>query len=235
MDSLWIKGPLDRADDVAATIERAVGIPISVDARYRWIAFLPNRANGVGALTRYYGVRDDGEIKVRGLEIRQHSTPKFISDLQTEVIEALAASPRAEEVPSYIPDAFSVLGRYGNMLRSREVDPADLALTRRTSRTLDEYTTNSEHVAAMKLLRRAGFEVNAGQKVRFVVLDHGSRRPEARMCLLEDDMDGVRYDVNRYLELSARAAASALSVFGIDEAQALMGLKGVEQKRLMIT
>ncbi len=233
VDSLWIKGPLDGADEVAAAIERGVDIPISVDARYRWIAFLPNRANGVGALTRYYGVRDDGEIKVRGLEIRQHSTPKFISDLQTAVIQALSASPSAEEVPSFIPDAFSVLGRYGEVLRSREVDPADLALTIRTSRTLDEYTTDSEHVAAMKLLRRAGFEVNAGQKVRFVVLDHGSRRPEARVCLLDDDMDGVRYDVNRYLELSARAAASALSVFGVDEKHALMGLKGVEQKRLM--
>ena len=233
VDSLWIKGPLDGAEEVAAAIEKGADIPISVDVRYRWIAFLPNRANGVGALTRYYGVRDDGEIKVRGLEIRQHSTPKFISDLQTAVIQALSASPSAEEVPSFIPDAFSVLGRYGEALRSREVDPADLALTIRTSRTLDEYTTDSEHVAAMKLLRRAGFEVNAGQKVRFVVLDHGSRRPEARVCLLDDDMDGVRYDVNRYLELSARAAASALSVFGVDEKHALMGLKGVEQKRLI--
>ena len=232
VDSLWIKGPLDRSDEAAERARKRTGIPIEVDEIYRWMVFLPNKDNGAGALTKYYGVRGDGTLKMRGIEARQGSTPVFIKMAQEEVIGSLSRASSAEGIPEEIPGAFEVMRRKGRELISREVDPRDLALTIRVSRSVDDYSMESEQVSALRLLRREGREVRPGEKVRFVVLDHGSSIPEKRVALLDGDMNGVKYDVNRYLELTARAVYNILSVFGVSEGQCLSALKGVEQKRL---
>ena len=112
------------------------------------------------------------------------------------------------------------------------MDPRDLAITIRPSKELDGYTTRSEHVAAMRLLKRAGENVKGGQKVSFVVLDHDAARPENRVALVEENMEGTRYDAGRYLELLARFTAQALAVFGVTERHMLRILKGVSQKDL---
>jgi hypothetical protein len=52
------------------------------------------------------------------------------------------------------------------------------------------------------------------------------------VALVHENLGDVNYDVQRYLELTARAMASGLPVFGVDEAKALRALKGVEQKGL---
>jgi DNA polymerase elongation subunit (family B) len=85
VDSLWIEGPIGKANRAAALTRERTGIPIEVDALYRWIVFLPNRTNGAGALTKYYGLKEDGSIKMRGIEARQRSTPPFIKSFQEEL------------------------------------------------------------------------------------------------------------------------------------------------------
>jgi len=232
VDSMWMTGPLDKAEEAAALAGKEIGIPIGVDAVYKWLVFLPNKTNGAGALNRYYGLHDNGEMKFRGIECRQHSTPQFIKEAQEEMLTALSGARRAEEIKDRLPKAFDVMKRRGGMIIDREVGPRDLAITIRASRSLDDYSTRSEHVSAMTLLKREGVDVKGGQKVRFVVLDHGAKRHENRVALVHENMGEVRYDTQRYLELTARAMASALSVFGVDEGRALRALKGVEQKGL---
>jgi DNA polymerase elongation subunit (family B) len=232
VDSMWMTGPRDLAEEVADLAEKETGIPIGVDAVYRWLVFLPNKTNGAGALNRYYGLYENGEMKFRGIECRQHSTPHFIKEAQEEMLTALSGARGAEEIKDHLPRAFDVMKRRGSMILEREVDPRDLAITIRASRNLEDYSTRSEHVSAMTLLKREGVDVKGGQKVRFVVLDHGAKRHENRVALVHENIGEVRYDTQRYLELTARAMASALSVFGVDEARALRALKGVEQTGL---
>lgn len=232
VDSLWLTGPLDGADDVARAVEEEMDIPIGVDTVYKWLVFTPNKTNGAGALNRYYGLRNDGTFKYRGIASRQRSTPAFLKEALTEVIESLSKAETAEEVPDHLPLAFEVMRKKGRMLMEREVDPKDLAITIRPSKTVDEYTAKSEHVAAMRLLKREGEDIQGGQKVRFVVLDHDADRPENRVALLKDDMHDVRYDANRYMQLAARFIGQALAVFGVTEEECFRALKGVEQKSL---
>ncbi len=232
VDSLWLTGPRNRAEEVAELVEKEMGIPIGVDTVYKWLVFTPNKTNGVGSLNRYYGLRKDGTFKYRGIASRQRSTPVFMKGALTEMIESLSGAENADEIPYHLHHAFDVMRDKGRMIIGREVDPKDLAITIRPSKGLDEYTTRSEHVAAMQLLRREGENIQGGQKVRFVVLDHNAGRPENRVALLKDDMDDVNYDINRYLELSARFMGQALAVFGVTEEDALRALKGVEQKGL---
>ncbi|MEA3559238.1 MAG: DNA polymerase domain-containing protein, partial [Candidatus Thermoplasmatota archaeon] len=68
VDSMWITGPRDRAEEVASITEKEIGIPIGVDAIYKWMVFLPNKMNGAGALNRYFGLGENGEMKFRGIE-----------------------------------------------------------------------------------------------------------------------------------------------------------------------
>ncbi|MBN1391079.1 MAG: hypothetical protein JXA22_10610, partial [Candidatus Thermoplasmatota archaeon] len=232
VDSMWMTGPREKAGEVAEIAEESMGIPIGVDAVYRWLVFLPNRTNGAGALNRYYGLNQNGEMKFRGIECRQHSTPHFIKETQEEMLTALSGAEGAGDIPDNLSRAFEVMRKNGKKLMDREVDPKDLAITIRASRSLEEYSTGSEHVSAMTLLKREGVDVRGGQKVRFVVLDHGARRHENRVALVHEGMGDIRYDTQRYLELTARAMESALSVFGVDEGRALRMLKGVEQKGL---
>jgi DNA polymerase elongation subunit (family B) len=44
----------------------------------------------VKEVIRYYGVMEDGKIKVRGLEIRRRDTLRFVFDAQTEMIDTLS-------------------------------------------------------------------------------------------------------------------------------------------------
>ncbi len=124
-----------------------------------------------------------------------------------------------------------MLARRGAELADRRVDPLDLALTMRVSRELDEYSTNSEQVCALRLMREAGVEIPPGQKVRFVILDHGASRPAERVSLLHEDM-GYGYDVERYLQLTARTVGNIMSIFGMDEGAALCALKGADQRTI---
>ncbi|MDG6224466.1 MAG: DNA polymerase domain-containing protein [Candidatus Thermoplasmatota archaeon] len=231
VDSLWMRGSVEMAQAAADEIEKETGIPIEIETIYRWIVFLPNKSNGAGALTKYYGLKENGEVKMRGIESRQHSTPPFIKGLQDECIGALTMAMAAEELPSMRGDVISILNRWGSDLMNNEVDPKDLVITTRVSKELGSYSTRSEHVSALHLMRDAGAEVPPGQKVRYVVLDHDARTHEKRVALMGSETPS-HYDVDRYLRLSARAVSNIMHPIGLDERGALEALKGIVQSRL---
>ena len=115
VDSLWLKKPdasLEDYENLCKAITKQTGIPISFEGRYKWIVFLPSKTHPrVGVLNRYYGVMEDGKIKVRGLEVRKRDTPRFVFDAQTEMINTLATANNTVELRKKIPDALDVVRR----------------------------------------------------------------------------------------------------------------------------
>ena len=80
VDGLWVhkRGCQTPADFEALLdeITERTGLPISLDGVYRWVVFLPSRVNErVPVPNRYFGVFQDGSIKVRGIECRRRDTP----------------------------------------------------------------------------------------------------------------------------------------------------------------
>ena len=72
------------------------GLPIALDGIYRWVAFLPSRLDErVPVANRYFGVFQDGSLKMRGIEARRRDTPPFIAEAQMELLELLAQAPEA--------------------------------------------------------------------------------------------------------------------------------------------
>jgi len=213
VDSLWIRA---RDPDptpigaVADAVSADADVPLEVEDRFDWVAFAPLRDSRAGALTRYFGKiagadgGDDGSYRVRGIEARQRSTCSFVADVQRDLIRTFDRTRDPEVVCDRLRRA---LGR----LDSQEVDPSDLAVRQRVSKSLSAYDRRTRAVAALERARDHGLSRAPGQDIRYVVVDD-DRRDSGRVRLPFESVD--RYDEECYRERLLRAAASVLSPVG---------------------
>jgi DNA polymerase elongation subunit (family B) len=227
VDSLWVKpvDPLVDAVDLAKMISIRAGVRMDVEGRYKWIVFLPcKQGKDVGALTRYYGVFDTGEVKVRGVEIRQRNTPEFLRCVQRDMLDVLAGASSAVEFRACLPQVFEVLLSHGMRLIRGEVDVGDCVITSRVSRDLREYRVNTVVKSALSQLRELGVEVEPGQYVRYVVLNEMSRNHRDRVCVAEVMHGDELVDVDFYLRQIAKCGESLLIPFGysMEEIEAVL-------------
>ncbi len=138
VDSLWIKkknATMEEYRHLCKVITDEIGVPINFEGRYKWIVFLPSTMHPrVSVLNRYYGAMDNGKVKVRGLEVRRSDTPRFIYNLQMEMINVLASANNAAEFTQKIPDALRVVKAYRQKLIGGEVPVWDLIVTKHMSK-----------------------------------------------------------------------------------------------------
>ena len=230
VDSLWLStsaggiapdSPTVRRESfekLCNAITECTGIDIDFEGYYRWIVFLPNKSTGVGALTRYYGLLDTGKFKVRGIELRQRSTPKLIISFQQEILDTLATAKTMQELMLVVKHkSLEVVKAYARRLLNGACDPHDLIFSTRVTRNLNEYRVFNDRVAALTQLVREGVTVHPGETVRYVVLNHNSRNPTRRVRVLELIEGNEQYDKSEYLKHLLRSAASILRPFGYTE------------------
>ena len=217
VDSMWLKGPTHRARECAEAIGKQVGIPLDVEGTYKWLVFLPNKGNGVGALNRYYGAFEDGHLKVRGVEVRKRDTPRFFSDFQSDALDILARARDGHEFLEMLPECLDLARERAQDLRFGEAAVEDLVFTRSVSGTLEDYKTVNLQACCLYLLEEHGIKVAPGQSVRFVVSDDGN--PDPRMRVTPDMFLGpdTRYDSGYYLRHLARTLESITLPFGWTE------------------
>jgi DNA polymerase elongation subunit (family B) len=217
VDSLWLKkeGAYSKEYiDLCREIEREIGVPVGFEGRYRWIVFLPSKTRvGVPVLNRYYGVFEDGKIKVRGIEARRRDTPKFIRDAQIDMIRVLAKAHDSKEFLINIPKAMKVLKTYAERLLNREVSLEDLLITKQLSIEPYEYAHNVFQAIAVLQLVRAGLDVSAGQTIRYLIMDAFNKKLDRRIRVAELLDNRTNYDIKKYLELLLDAAATILRPF----------------------
>jgi len=220
VDSLWLKkaGVLPReVAEFCREVSMAIGVPLNVESKYRWIVFLPSKvSSSVPVLNRYYGVFEDGRIKMRGIETRRGDTPPFIEKMQIEMIKVLAKASSYEEFLSRIPIALGVLKQYVEKLASRSVDVQELLIAKRLSKHPSGYAHDVFQAIAARQLMTAGFDVYPGQTVQYLITDSKSKRLNERVLARQLIKDSVNYDVEKYLELLVSAADTLLGVFGYD-------------------
>ena len=128
-----------------------------------FIAFLPSRVHGSGSLTKYWAY-DGDSFKVRGIEMRQHSTPVWIQRLQQAGLACLAAGERNDGIPSFGTQR-AVLQHYRRELQrlsKGEIPLRELVITRRTSRSLGDYRVKNVTYAALMRANERGYEIPAG-------------------------------------------------------------------------
>jgi DNA polymerase elongation subunit (family B) len=216
VDSLWVKGSpgCTRPFHLSRMISTRTGIRMDVEGRYKWIVFLPSKGTGVGALTRYYGLFENGTVKIRGVELRQHNTPAFLKNAQHEMLTVFKHASTAEEFRALIPNSVEVLRRFAAVLRDSAVDHNDLVFTTTISKDIASYRVNTLSKSALLQLQDLGVQVELGQSVRYLVTDEYSRNYKRRVCLAEKLQGTETIDVGYYLRQLAKCAESLLIPFG---------------------
>jgi len=199
-------------------IEYNSGIRIDLEDIYKWIAFIPNKKSGIPSLTKYFAHGERG-WKIRGIEIRQHSTCVWIRKMQTGMLRNLQLGPSERMIGRAIRIFFEAVSD----LTRGEVPLEDLVISRRVRKRPEEYRVSNLTLAALLRGRLLGREDPLGRKTHFVVVK-GSRGSLVERVRLRSEIDSncsssiiSRDGVEFYKALALRASLSILSPFDITE------------------
>lgn len=228
VDALWVqredcKTPGD-FQPLLDEITRSTGLPIALDGVYRWVVFLPSRVDSrVPVGNRYFGVFQDGSVKVRGLASRRRDTPPWIASVQMALIEHLAKAPDADCLSAYLPGALDLLRRELERLGCLRVPPEELLVSARLSRPLEKYKTPSPAARAAAQLQTYGKTVEAGQRVPLLFV-----RGEERIWAWDqpETFNPKWLDLQEYRKLLLRAASDVFQPFGISEQDLHLRMQG---------
>lgn len=220
VDGLWVKKEgLSRPPDFQPLLDEIVtrtDLPIALEGIYRWVAFLPSRLDErVPVANRYFGVFQDGSLKMRGIEIRRRDTPPFIAETQEKMLICLAQAQHAGELESCLPQVFGLLHRQLADLRAGRIPLQRLLISQKLSRTLPEYRSPSPAARAAAQLQNIDKILKPGQCIRFI---YTLGDPSVHAWDLPEPPDPARVDVRRYTTLLIRAASTVLQPLGISEA-----------------
>ncbi|MDY6930492.1 MAG: DNA polymerase domain-containing protein [Halobacteriota archaeon] len=219
VDSLWLKScdPTGDPEDLILQITNETGLPIEIEGTYRWIVFLLNKTNNVGALNRYYGLLDTGEMKIRGVEIRRRDMCALIKAAQTDVLRELSLAEDTKGLYEKVPSALEILKSYAVRLKNGDCKLEELVFRSTVSKELEYYAQFNNNVASLLQLSEYGIVKNPGESVRYIITDSRSRRYSDRVKAWELASGDEKYDADKYVSYLVRAAASILSPFGYTE------------------
>ena len=222
VDGMWVQHPdwstPQQVEPLLQEIATRTGLSINLEGIYRWVVFLPSRVDArISVANRYFGVYQDGSLKVRGIEARRRDTPPWITRVQLQLLETLAQAPSAEDLPAYLPAARRSLSQAFQDLRRGRVPLPDLLVAQKLSREVAAYRSPSPAARAAAQLQACGKTIRPGQRVRFLFT---LGKPGVHAWDLPAPPDPRTVDVPRYAELLQRAADTILSPF-IDESAGL--------------
>jgi DNA polymerase-2 len=218
VDGLYIKkqGASQPADfiPVVRAVEAGTGLHITLDDVFDWIAFLPSRQDvRVPVANRFFGAVRDDKIKVRGLELRRHDTPTFISDTQRALLEIMGTVRDVEKLSGRIPEMMDYLRQQVARLRRGEVSHNELVATHVLSRELAAYKVPSPGARAAQQLADSGKPRAPGQKVKFLYV---RGKPDILAWPLAKS-SSYKIDILEYEKLLIRAAANVFQPLGFTE------------------
>jgi DNA polymerase elongation subunit (family B) len=221
VDSLWLKKEGAKREDyleLCKEIAQEIGLPLSFEGIYRWVAFLPSRMHeGVPVLNRYFGMFEDGTLKLRGIESRRRDTIKLVANCQQEIFRLLGGAENAGELRNAIPEVLKTIRSCVHQIKMGKVPMEDLAIVNRLSKNYNEYTGNTVQASAARQLAEEGMELMAGQAVSYVITKFDSKISSEKVRPMELLDPSVKYDKKRYVELLLRGMSTVLEPLGLDE------------------
>ena len=218
VDSMWLKKPSATAEEyekLCNEISRELNLPISFEGIYKWVVFLNSKIDPrVPVLNRYYGIFQDGTLKVRGIDLRRHDTPGIVRQCQEEMLGVFSEANNSSEFKQLIPKALNVLERYATLLRKRRVPLEDLVIEKNLSKDPDEYAHKVPQAIAARHLVREGGTVHAGQRVNYILTHDWAGVPEKLALPPELADENTVYDSQRYIDLLCSSATNLLLPMG---------------------
>lgn len=228
VDSIWVKetdarytvnSTIDcekRYDALKREIEEIVGLSISFEGVYKWVVFDPSKTNPeLPALNRYFGVFEDGTIKMRGTETRRHDTPPLFTKFQEELMKTMSTCENINEILQRLSELERIYHKYANFLISHKVSHTDLIFTKRISKNSDDYEDRRTiENCVLKRLKNEGKTLRAGEQIRYIIANYYDKKSTERAIPVElvSEFDFI-YDEKRYLELLREVYDSITKIF----------------------
>jgi len=218
---MWLKkhsATLDEYEALCREIEAQLNFPIAFEGLYKWIVFLNSRTDPrIPVLNRYYGVFQDGKLKLRGIDLRKHDTPGIVRRCQSDVLTLLARAENSEEFMALIPEVLTVVKSYATLIRNGSIPVSELTIEKRLSKNPNEYQNMVAQVIAARHLIREGMEIHAGQTIDYMLTHHTSPITQNRAIPTELIEEDTRFDSKRYVDLLLSSAANLLLPFGYSQ------------------
>ena len=201
--------------ELCQKISAATGVKLALEGVYRWLCFMPSRQDPRRPVaTRYFGVFEDGSLKVRGLACRRRDTPPFVRRAQEALLAKMAEAVTPDDLLALKPEFEGMAAGFRQCLREGSVRPQDLVITRVLSQAVADYKVDTPTSLAARQLQAAGIHLQPGEKVRYVHAEPkgGPKETRIQAAPFLDTLDD--YDVGFYLELLERAIEEVMLVFG---------------------
>src|SRR5713226_8561585 len=221
VDSMWLRKPGATAEEyeqLCGEMKKKLGLPISFEGCYKWIVFLGSRVDPrVPVLNRYFGVFQDGTVKVRGIELRRHDTPGIVEKCQKAMLGVLGQAGDSSEFKALIPQALEVLERYVALVRAGRVLVGDFVIRKNLSKTPGEYRNLVPQAVAARRLEKEGGKVHGGQSISYILTRELMGASETRALPVELVEKDVRVDREKYVDLLVSSARNLLEPFGYNK------------------
>lgn len=211
IDSLYITKPgitEKDAKDFCADLELETGVPVAFDGLMKWAVFLPSVNDAQRPLpAKYYGVFYNGEIKARGLEVRQRSAPLVVKHYQEGVLEIMARCNTADEIRERVP-------QFGKLMRIvisqlPNMGAAELSCNIRISQPDYKHNIPQKHI--LRELRKKGYNPEPGHTISFVHAMRGAVLPEVY------ENEQLKPNVEKYTRLLVRSLFAVIQPFGFSK------------------
>jgi len=215
-DSIFVKYEPNKVESFLEAVEKKLRLEIKVDKIYERVIFTE-------AKKRYAGLLPDGRLDIVGLEVVRGDWPDVARKVQRKVLEIML---REEDLEKAKREAIEYVQRFISDLREGKVPYDDLIIWKEITRPLEEYKARGAHIEAAKRMIEAGWELEPGDKVGFVILKGEGKlyqRSSPYFMASLEDVDLEYYVRNQVLP----AALRILSVFGVREEDLLSEREGL--------
>jgi DNA polymerase elongation subunit (family B) len=221
-DSAFVhKNNATRADyeTVRQKVSAETGLSVSLQYHYKFLVLLPLEADEkLEALKHYFGITNERELVMRGIETRRHDTPPFIIEYQNELLYTLFNCDTSDQIyNNTLENALLYVTRTIDKVMTGEVKLQDLVITKQLRLDITKYKSLFPHVsAAMQLSIVNGKCPKRGDNIQYVYINSQHQNPLNRVTTRFDDSDEVTYDKEKYKDMLLDATETVLGIFGFD-------------------
>lgn len=164
-DSLFVRETPD-VPDFVEEMNRELPLELEMEDAYEVIFF-------TGAKKRYAGLTREGDMVVKGLEVRRGDWCDLAKRIQQDVLDLVLRERDPEEAARHVQGTVE-------RLKAGEVPIEDLTIHKTLTQRPDSYKVKGAHVLAVEAAAEENpeFEVPVGAKVGYVILSHRARDPD---------------------------------------------------------
>ncbi|TGK83290.1 DNA polymerase [Leptospira montravelensis] len=203
------KSPINEKNllEICETIKQKTKITMEVEGIFSWLSFPPSTQDEkMPVANRYMGRFISGHFKGRGIAIRRKDFPRYIKVAQDEMIRWMCQFETIAEMQSHEDEILEIFKKFDTPLSKGEVHWKDLLILRSTSQDPEGYSVDAPSAVAVKDLLEMGIHVQAGEKIRYLVVNKQSERKGERYKTEERietkyQTNILIYDKNHYRKL----------------------------------